>query len=252
MLSIQERKELKGRNISRSKKGKSHPRGRWQLSEEGRQSISSYMSNRVVTKETRDKISASLKGVSTYFGEKRKEAGLKLWSRLRSEGYKRPEEEAERLRTINIGRKHTQKWIEEMKIRRRSEVIPKKNTKIEIKLQDAIRERNIPFLTHVPLVGQPDIFLPSLNVLLFADGCYWHGCYSTSCNCGRRNLLKGEYFIRGKSIFTKAERDVLITEKLRADGYIVFRFWEHEINLSPSSCIDKILELVQGKVYISP
>jgi DNA mismatch endonuclease (patch repair protein) len=29
---------------------------------------------------------------------------------------------------------------------------------------------------HPDLPGKPDFYFPSLRLMLFVDGCYWHGC----------------------------------------------------------------------------
>lgn len=103
---------------------------------------------------------------------------------------------------------------------RLSQVFPFKDTSIEIKLQNLLKESNIPFQTHYPILGQPDIFIQP-NICIFADGCYWHKC---------KDCILGQ----GK------ERDNYVTQELQKQGYIVIRFWEHEINKSINNCFFKI------------
>lgn len=52
----------------------------------------------------------------------------------------------------------------------------RKETNIEIKLQELLKELNIPFKTQTPLLGitVADIFIAP-NIAVFADGEYWHG-----------------------------------------------------------------------------
>ena len=57
--------------------------------------------------------------------------------------------------------------------KRLHQIFPKKDTKIEIILQKELTKRDIPFVTHKALFGQPDIFIEP-NICVFADGDYWH------------------------------------------------------------------------------
>ena len=117
-----------------------------------------------------------------------------------------------------------------LKQKRLNIVIPRKDTSIEIKLQKILEEKNIPFYKHKSILGQPDIFIEP-NICIFADGCYWHGCEK----CMDRNRLPPK--IRGRKVY-----DLCITQKLQNDGYVVLRFWEHEINNNIEECINTIIK----------
>ena len=143
-----------------------------------------------------------------------------------------------------IGKKHKQETIEKIKKSKESieikekyrqnrlrQVFPFKDTKIEIKLQEALKKESINFETHKPILGQPDIFIEP-NICVFADGCYWHSCEK----CVDKNKMDN----RQRYAKTK---DLVITQKLANEGYIVLRFWEHEIHTDINSCISKIKEM---------
>jgi len=102
------------------------------------------------------------------------------------------------------------------------QVIPTKDTTIEVFLQDALNEQNIIFETHKSIFGQPDIFIEP-NICIFADGDYWH------------NLPKS------------IERDVEVNRNLTVNGYVVLRFMEHQIRKDLASCIEVIRSQVLSK-----
>jgi len=77
-----------------------------------------------------------------------------------------------------------------------------------------------------------DAYIPSLNLVIEADGCYWHSCEK----CVDKNKMDN----RQRYAKTK---DLVITQKLANEGYIVLRFWEHEIHTDINSCISKIKEM---------
>lgn len=113
-------------------------------------------------------------------------------------------------------------------------VIPKKDTKIERIFQEALSHVGVKFKTHVPLKGQPDIFIsPSLCV--FLDGCYWHCC--PTCDIPHKNKSK------------QRKKDGKINNILREAGYDVIRFWEHEILADVDGCIEKILRFGNAEQY---
>ena len=120
------------------------------------------------------------------------------------------------------------------KIRHARVLFPNKiheTTTIELALRNELTSRGVSFVVDVPMIiCRPDIFLPSYRVVIFADGCYWHGC--------------PEHFKTLKPFHAKAlQRDRRQDEYLRKRGYAVYRFWEHDIRHSAKTCIDSILEL---------
>ena len=83
----------------------------------------------------------------------------------------------------------------------------RKETGIELKLQEVLAELGIEYITQKPILGVTvaDIFVEP-NVAIFADGEYWH-----------RGAMK-EY------------KDSEKTRKLEKAGYVVLRLTEKEIN----------------------
>jgi len=102
-------------------------------------------------------------------------------------------------------------------------------------IQDKLKQTNINFRTHEPILGQPDIFIEP-NFCIFIDGCYWHCCEI----CFDKNKFNDKQRI-------KIIKDNIITQKLIENNYITLRFWEHEIKASIMECIDKIKDSI--KIY---
>lgn len=72
--------------------------------------------------------------------------------------------------------------------------------------------------------GRPDIVFRKLNLALFVDGCFWHGCPV----CKRRTPRTRSDFWSAK-IASNRRRDGRTTRTLRSQGYRVLRLWEHSI-----------------------
>jgi len=71
--------------------------------------------------------------------------------------------------------------------------------------------------------GRPDFIFPKQKVAVFVDGCFWHGCPVHS------NTPKNNRDFWEKKLGGNRARDLLVTRQLRKNGWIVLRFWEHEM-----------------------
>lgn len=124
---------------------------------------------------------------------------------------------------------------EKLKIARSKQIMPFNDSSIEVAIQEKLTELNIPFTKHKPfyldgMYHQVDLFI-SPNVVIEADGCYIHGC---------RKCKPEHYLMHGKPIEERRQRDVIITQRLQAKGYIVLHFWEHDIKNNLEQVITKI------------
>jgi len=111
------------------------------------------------------------------------------------------------------------------------QIFPKKDSKPEKILQAELIKRNIQFKKHVPLIGQPDIFIEP-NICIFADGDYWH---ANPAKYKGTDLLIGNTLAKDKWNYDKS-----INKKLRNQNYNVIRFWEKEIKRDIKSIVDKL------------
>lgn len=74
------------------------------------------------------------------------------------------------------------------------------------------------------MFGKPDFAFQKQRLLLFVDGCYWHGCP----RCYRRPSSNTDYW-DAKIRRTRA-RDRRTTRRLKRDGWRVLRIWEHQLS----------------------
>ena len=127
----------------------------------------------------------------------------------------------EKFSLAHIGKKHSKETKTKIKAARAKQVIPFRDTKIEIALQKELKRRKITFKKHVSLIGQPDIFIEP-NVCIFADGDYWHNRQGSQSH------------------------DLEVTRKLTEQNYFVLRFWGSEINKDIKSIGDRIEKLIKN------
>ena len=73
------------------------------------------------------------------------------------------------------------------------------------------------------LPGRPDLVFGAERVVVFMDGCFWHGCEE----CGRVPPDMDDYWLR--KIRANRERDRRVSRQLAEDGWRVIRVPEHAL-----------------------
>jgi DNA mismatch endonuclease (patch repair protein) len=86
--------------------------------------------------------------------------------------------------------------------------------------------------------GKPDFTFRRERVIIFVDGCFWHGCPKHS------NLPVNNRPFWKKKLAANSLRDRLVTKTLRAHGWRVIRIWEHDLSKSADGCVKKIKTLL--------
>lgn len=226
MLAILQSKEYREK-ISKAMKGR-------KLSNETKRKMSLAKTNFRNSDESKIKMSVSHKGLRQSETSK-----LKISATMKSYVNNNPEvrerlatlgigriatpETRIKLRNANLGKRHTEKTKAKLRELRLKQIIPVKDTLLEIKFQNALLAHEVRYQKHVSLLGQPDIFIPP-NICIFLDGCYWHAC--PICNIRASEKTK-----------IKRERDANITSRLVSWGYKVIRFWGHEVEENIDNCI---------------
>ena len=111
--------------------------------------------------------------------------------------------------------------------------IRSKNTGLEKSFFRLLRKSTrIKFRTHVTSIrGKPDVVFPKQRVCVFIDGDFWHGWQFPRW----KHQMKNEFW--RLKIEKNRKRDRRIYSFLRRKGWIVLRFWEHEINNDKSPLI---------------
>jgi DNA mismatch endonuclease (patch repair protein) len=83
-----------------------------------------------------------------------------------------------------------------------------------------------------------DLLFTRAKVAVFVDGCYWHGCPEHF----RMPAVNLDYW--SMKIGRNRERDIETTARLEERGWMVLRFWEHEV---PTSVAETIGEVVRAR-----
>jgi len=91
------------------------------------------------------------------------------------------------------------------------------------------------------LVGKPDFVFDGKMIVVFVDGCFWHGC-----KCKRLSKTHRSYW--KNKIEANIARDKRVSSVLRCQGWKVVRIKEHELKASVSKTIKKIKKIVADEV----
>lgn len=91
------------------------------------------------------------------------------------------------------------------------------------------------------MIGKPDFYFPGQGVVVFIDGCYWHGCP----RCGHIPHVNRPYW--SAKIERNRERDKYNTLLLEGEGHCVIRYWEHELQDDPSGCINRLVSILTSR-----
>lgn len=103
------------------------------------------------------------------------------------------------------------------------------NAATELRLIELMREQSISgWRRHQPLLGKPDFTFRRERVLVFVDGCFWHGC--PTCF----SLPKSNQDYWRSKVARNIARDRKVRAKLRADGWRIVRVWQHQLVKQPN------------------
>lgn len=98
------------------------------------------------------------------------------------------------------------------------------NKSTELKLIRFFREHRISgWRRNYKLFGRPDFVFPKLRLVIFTDGCFWHGH-----NC-RNTTPKDNKTYWAKKIKRNRQRDKQVSNFLKQHGWTVMRLWECQL-----------------------
>lgn len=119
---------------------------------------------------------------------------------------------------------------------------PRRDTLPELAVRRLLHRRGLRYRVDVrpdPTTRRRgDVVFSRARVVVFIDGCYWHGC-PDHCRPSGQNLA----WWRAK-IDSNRRRDADTDAHLMAAGWRVLRFWAHE---DPRSCADVIVAAVLSR-----
>ena len=205
---IHHSKIMKGRKLSEEHKQKirdnakinpnSGTKGR-KMTEETKQKIRQFRIGKKQSKKIREKIRLS------HIGKHHNEETKRKMSE-NHQGMLEKKHSEETKRKISKANKNNPK----IKEARAKQILPIKDTTIEVKIQKFLKQLGISFFTHQYMKEiehgyQCDIFIPFMNLVIECDGNYWH-----------------KYPIGN-------ELDIIRRQELLDKGFNVLRFWESEI-----------------------
>ena len=108
--------------------------------------------------------------------------------------------------------------------RNMSSIRSTRNRSTEQAFLKVLREGHISgWRRHLQLPGKPDFAFPSRKVLVFVDGCFWHGCPK----CCRLPEDNRDYWT--EKLNRNRRRDRKVSRLLIANGWKVLRIWEHSL-----------------------
>lgn len=109
------------------------------------------------------------------------------------------------------------------------------NASTELRLRFALVSAGVRgWKLQAALYGKPDFFFPDARVVVFVDGCFWHGCGECTAT-PRRNA---EFW--SIKIKTNQGRDAAVNTTLEQLGFRVLRLWEHTLQQDLRRCVELI------------
>lgn len=196
---------LGSKNPRYGKRGKDNPRYGQKHTEESKQKMREALKGRVPWNKgkTCPQLSESTKGKNNgMYGKKHsEETRTKISNALNLEETKR-----------------------KLRLARSKQILPQKDTSIEIIMQNALIKHEVPFETHVSLLGKYQADIKIGNLIVECDGDYWH------------------------TLPDRVESDRMRDIDLNEAGYNILRFWGSEIRDDVSQCVSQIENYLNGGV----
>ncbi|MBI4473476.1 MAG: very short patch repair endonuclease [Acidobacteria bacterium] len=113
------------------------------------------------------------------------------------------------------------------------------DTTPELIIRRLLHARGLRFQKHKNgLPGRPDLVFPRAKVVVFVDGDFWHGWHFYKW------IHKLSPYWKNK-IEGNRRRDQKSFRKLRREGWLVIRIWEHHVKRDVESCADRIEHAVR-------
>lgn len=122
-----------------------------------------------------------------------------------------------------------------------------RDTGIELKLRKALRERGVSYrVCSKHVFGHPDVLITDCRIAIFCDSEFWHG-YQFEENLSKIHSNQ-DYWI--PKIRRNIERDKEVNERLKAEGYLVLRYWGFEIEKEFDRVIDEVMAAIARRKEI--
>lgn len=122
--------------------------------------------------------------------------------------------------------------------------IRSKDSEIELKLRKALWHQGYRYRkNYKELPGKPDIAITKYRIAIFCDSEFFHG--KDWDNGLKEQIRRGSNSdFWEKKILRNMERDLDVNKQLKAQGWIVLRFWGKDIQKNLNDCLRTIEETV--------
>jgi DNA mismatch endonuclease, patch repair protein len=117
-----------------------------------------------------------------------------------------------------------------------------KDTTPELTVRKLVHASGLRYRKHVVwLPGKPDLVFIRAKVVVFVDGDFFHGWRFTSW----KHKLAPYWQAK---IESNRQRDRRNVGRLRRDGWLVIRIWQHELKSNTTACVDRIQTAVLSRL----
>ena len=125
---------------------------------------------------------------------------------------------------------------------RRMKAVGQRDTAAEMEIRRRVHAEGFRYRVDHPVSTRPrrtaDMAFTKAHIAVFIDGCFWHGCPEHG------TLSKSNAKFWRDKIETNQRRDIDTTKRLKAAGWQVIRFWEHEIKEDVEKCVTRVKEKI--------
>jgi len=127
-------------------------------------------------------------------------------------------------------------------VSRRMSATGQRDTPPEKEIRKRLFAKGLRYRVDYPVLTKPwrrgDIVFPGIKVAVFVDGCFWHGCPVH----GTWPKANADFW--REKIETNRARDADTDRRLRENGWLVIREWEHE---PPDDVVERIVRAVEER-----
>ena len=124
--------------------------------------------------------------------------------------------------------------------------IKSKNTSLELNFRKLLWKNGLRgYRNHYELLGNPDIVFVSKKIVIFLDGDFWHGY-----NWKKLKKVPPRKYWQ-KKIQKNIDRAKKYNNLLKIKGWVVLRFWEHDVKNNPRECLEKVKHMLKNNNLIA-
>ncbi|MGV3723966.1 MAG: very short patch repair endonuclease [Actinomycetota bacterium] len=124
--------------------------------------------------------------------------------------------------------------------------VKSRNTALEVSLRKALWHRGARYRLRLKLPGSPDLAFISVRLVVFVDGCFWHGCPD------HHTFPKANAEFWRNKLERNVARDRRVDQELAELGWQVVRVWGHEVEQDVNGVVERVLAQVTRRPGGSP